>query len=148
MLGKIILAIIIVSFVDVYLVVLSAHYFSIWGAIGLCILTAIIGGALFKREGFRILGEFQRELQEGKMPLDKLGDGVLILIGGVFLMTPGFITDFFGFLLLIPFVRKILKPILVKIVKKNVSFHYQSNIKSNKRSANPQEKDAEIIDIK
>lgn len=148
MLGKIILTIIIVGFIDVYLVVLSAKYLTVLGAIGLCILTALIGGFLFKREGFRVLGEFQRELQEGKLPLDKLGDGVLILIGGAFLMTPGFITDFFGLLLMIPFVRKLIKPLLMKIAKKNMSFHFHSNFPPNMRDSNTQEKEAEIIDIK
>lgn len=148
MLGKIVLTIMVVSFVDVYLVVLSAKYLTILGAIFLCILTALLGGALFKREGFRVLGEFQNELQQGKLPLDKLGDGVLILIGGVLLMTPGFITDLIGLLLLIPFVRKITKPFLAKHLKKNMSFRFYSNFQPNMGNSNTKEKEAEVIDIK
>lgn len=154
MFGKIFLIILVVGFCDAYLVVLSAQILSIWGAIGLCLLTAFIGSYLFKREGIRVLLEFQKDLLEGKPAVDKLADGVLVLIGGALLITPGYITDFIGFMLMIPFIRKLVKPLLFKFAKRNMQFsfhatgfngatHFHSNPHQNSK-----EKDADIIDIK
>lgn len=155
MLGKLILFIAIIGFCDVYLVVLSASYLGIWSTIGLCLLTAFIGSYLFKRQGLKVLLEFQQGMLNGIPPVDKLIDGVLILIGGVLLITPGYISDFIGLMLMVPMVRKLLKPLLIKFAKKNmqVSFHstgfggaghFQQN--ANDKSSN--EKEADIIDIK
>jgi UPF0716 protein FxsA len=53
--------------------------------------------------------EIQHELSQGNMPADKLVDGLLILIGGIVLLTPGLLTDIFGFMLLIPITRNLFK---------------------------------------
>ena len=154
MLGRIVLIIAVLGFCDVYLVVLSAQYLGVFGAIGLCLLTAFIGGYLFKRQGLKILIEAQQDMMQGKPPVDKLADGVMILIGGVLLITPGFISDFLGFMLLIPFVRKLVRPIIFKFAKNNIKFSVHSSMsqgpssfqQSSRNSSN--EREAEIIDIK
>lgn len=155
MFGRIVIIIAVIGFCDVYLVVLSAKYLTIFGAIGLCLLTAFLGGILLKKEGFRVLFEFQKELSEGKLPIDKIADGVLILIGGALLMTPGFITDIIGFLFLIPIFRKVFKPILINYAKKNIAFKIHSAgfgtakpFTTGAGGVNSNEKEADIIDIK
>lgn len=73
------------------------------------ILTGVLGAYLARLQGFRILQEIQNELNHGIMPNAQLLDGLMILVGGIVLLTPGFITDTLGFLLLIPWTRTLLK---------------------------------------
>lgn len=85
--------------------------FELHGAVGfmptllLVLLTGIAGAALVRRQGIAILLEIQREMSIGNVPAPQIIDGVMILIAGALLITPGLITDVSGFLLLIPFVR-------------------------------------------
>lgn len=80
-----------------------------WPTIFLVIVTGFLGASLARSQGMWIWMEIQHELQQGNMPADKLVDGLLILIGGVVLLTPGLLTDIFGFMLLIPVTRKLFK---------------------------------------
>jgi len=73
---------------------------------GLVILTGVIGASLVRRQGLSILLRIQQEMSKGNLPAPQMMDGVMILIAGALLVTPGLITDFTGFALLIPFVRK------------------------------------------
>ena len=79
----------------------------------LVVLTAILGASLARYQGIKVLYEIHSDLSQGLVPTDKLLDGVLILVAGVMLLTPGFITDAAGFFLLWPegrrFVRESLR---------------------------------------
>ncbi|MDF7801987.1 FxsA family protein [Pontiellaceae bacterium B1224] len=72
----------------------------------LVLLTGIAGASLVRRQGINILSKIQKELNIGNLPAPQMMDGVMILIAGALLVTPGLITDFVGFALLIPFVRE------------------------------------------
>ena len=74
-------------------------------ALGLAFLTALVGSFLVRRAGLSVLGRIQRKLGQGQLPGRELSDGAAILVSGAFLISPGFITDVIGFLLLIPAVR-------------------------------------------
>src|SRR3989338_9190992 len=73
------------------------------------IVTGALGAYLAKLQGFILLKKIQNELNRGVMPSSQLMDGFLVLLGGILLLTPGFITDMFGFLLLIPWTLSIIK---------------------------------------
>lgn len=73
--------------------------------IGLVVLTGAVGAALARRQGFRVWLAIQDELRRGHMPVGGLMDGLLVLIGGIVLLTPGLITDILGLLLLLPGTR-------------------------------------------
>lgn len=79
-----------------------------WTTIGIVILTAVIGTAMLRQQGLATLNKAQMRAQQGEMPAQQLLEGLLLLIGGVLLLTPGFITDFFGFCTLIPWSRQFL----------------------------------------
>ncbi len=89
-----------------------ALLFKLHGAVGffptvmLVLLTGIAGAALVRRQGIAILFEIQKEMANGGLPAPQMMDGVMILMAGAFLVTPGLITDTVGFALLIPFVRE------------------------------------------
>ena len=67
--------------------------------------TGILGAYLARMEGFRIFYRIQRDLAAGVMPTEQLLDGLLVLVAGVVLITPGLLTDIAGFILLIPVTR-------------------------------------------
>jgi UPF0716 protein FxsA len=70
-----------------------------------CVVTAIIGAFLVRLQGFGVLKNAREALARNELPVDQLAHGVFILIAGVLLMTPGYVTDAMGFLLLVPWVR-------------------------------------------
>ncbi len=86
-------------------------FIAIGGEIGIAatllmiLVTAIIGTILLRYQGFQLITRIRSELDSGKMPAKALGDGAMILIAGILLLTPGFVTDAIGFSLFIPFVR-------------------------------------------
>jgi UPF0716 protein FxsA len=76
----------------------------IW-ALALAVATALIGAALVRKTGLSALSRIKSRFNQGQMPGRELSDGAAILVAGAFLISPGFITDVLGFLLLIPAVR-------------------------------------------
>ena len=89
-----------------------ALLFELHGLVGflptvlIVLLTGIAGAALVRRQGVAIVMKIQREMSIGNVPAPQMIDGVMILLAGALLVTPGLITDVAGFLLLIPFVRE------------------------------------------
>jgi UPF0716 protein FxsA len=95
-----------------------------WWVVGLILLTGIVGITLAKKEGIETWYRAQRAIHNGQVPTREIVDGICIFIGGVFLLSPGFITDIIGFILVIPLTRRIVKPFLVilfeKFIDKNI----------------------------
>ena len=73
--------------------------------VALIIFTGVLGAALAKAQGLQIIGQIQRDMAEGRMPAPRIMDGVMVLVAGVLLITPGLVTDGLGFLLLVPWTR-------------------------------------------
>ena len=71
--------------------------------------TGVLGAFLAKLEGLRTLRQIQRNLSQGIVPAEEMMDGVIILVAGLLLITPGILTDAFGFLMLIPTTRNAFK---------------------------------------
>ena len=76
-------------------------------ALGIAIVTAVLGSILVRRAGISVWGRFRSKVNQGVLPGRELSDGAAILVSGAFLISPGFITDTLGFLLLIPAVRDV-----------------------------------------
>ena len=103
--------------IELYLLFQLGYATSFWFAFGLVILTGIIGAALARQQGAQAYNRIQQDLRSGKMPADSLTDGVTILVAGVLLITPGMLTDAFGFSLLIPPIRRLMKVAAVRYFK-------------------------------
>ncbi|MBX0359018.1 FxsA family protein [Halobacillus sp. Nhm2S1] len=84
----------------------------------LIILTGVLGAWLAKKQGLETIRNFQQSVQYGQMPQDTLLDGACILVGGAVLLTPGFITDAIGFLLLFPATRLPIKRVIRNAIQK------------------------------
>lgn len=84
----------------------------------LIILTGIIGSYLAKTQGLATWRKVQEQLQYGKVPGNEIMDGACILIGGIMLLSPGFLTDIVGLLFLLPTTRILMKPFILKFFQK------------------------------
>lgn len=113
----ILLIMIVVPACEVGLFVLSGQLIGIPWTILLILATGIIGAWLAKKQGFNTLQLAQIQMQNGQIPGEAILDGICILAGGLLLLTPGFLTDITGFLLLIPTTRGIAKIGLRKLFK-------------------------------
>lgn len=80
-------------------------WIGLWPTIATVILTALIGTALIRQQGLATLMEAQRKMARNEVPVAEMLHGFFLVIGGILLLIPGFITDGIGFLLMIPAVR-------------------------------------------
>lgn len=110
----------VVPLVEFYLLMTVGSLIGFWPTVGIVLATGMLGAALAKREGVRVLSRWQTDMQEGRVPADGVLDGVLILVGGVLLVTPGVLTDALGLSLLIPWTRRGLSALLRARLKKGV----------------------------
>ncbi|MEE9319748.1 MAG: FxsA family protein [Granulosicoccus sp.] len=74
--------------------------------LAIVIITAVLGTSMLRQQGIATLARARKRMGAGEMPAQQLLEGVLLLIGGVLLLTPGFVTDAFGFACLIPVSRR------------------------------------------
>lgn len=94
--------------IEIYLFVVVGGTIGILPTILLVLLTAILGSILLQQQGIATLQRVQQALERGEVPTDALLEGLIIIIGGVLLLTPGFFTDFLGLLCLTPLSRQLL----------------------------------------
>lgn len=88
--------------------------------VGLVVLTAVIGIQVLKQQGLSTITRAQQRLESGELPLQELLEGLLLAVGGAFLLTPGFITDTAGFLFLIGPTRRLLVRWLIRSGKVSI----------------------------
>lgn len=98
------------------LIKVGSHIGVLWTLL-LIFLTAIIGVTLLRAQGLATLMRASRKLEEGSVPAQELAEGFLLALSGALLITPGFVTDTFGFLLLVPSVRKAMVGSVLKMLQ-------------------------------
>lgn len=103
---KLLTLFILIPFIELAILIKIGTLIGFWPTILSVVVTGFFGAVLARQQGFLILEKIRVETQSGRVPARELIDGLLILIGGVVLLTPGFITDIVGFMLLIPVTRK------------------------------------------
>ncbi|MDP6278214.1 MAG: FxsA family protein [Nitrospinota bacterium] len=82
--------------------------------IGIVLLTGAVGAWAARTQGFYVLTQIQSELGSGQLPAAQLVEGAMVLVGGVLLITPGLLTDFTGFALMVPAVRRAIREMLMR----------------------------------
>ncbi|WP_062104304.1 FxsA family protein [Bacillus niameyensis] len=113
-----VLLFIIVPALEIGLFILAGNTIGAWPTVLLIIVTGFLGAYLARKQGIKALYQVQDQLLSGQPPGIALLDGVCILLGGILLLSPGFITDVTGLLLLLPITRKLVRPYLLKLIKK------------------------------
>ena len=123
MLPKLLFLFIIIPLIEISLLLKMGQHIGIWETIGVQILSGFIGATLAKRQGLKVWKQIDEDLKAGRIPTDKLLDGLLIFAAGLVLLTPGILTDCFGLTLLFPgtriFYKKWLKSKFNHMVQKN-----------------------------
>ncbi len=120
MLLKLILIFTIVPFIELFLLIELGTRIGTFNTIVVIVVTGVIGAFMARMAGLNVLFKIQENLREGIFPRDEFFDGILILIGGVLLLTPGLLTDALGFFLLIPFGQAVMKKFLKEIMRKKI----------------------------
>jgi UPF0716 protein FxsA len=114
---------IVVPIAEIYVIIQVGQAIGALWTILLLIADSIIGARLLSWQGRRAWGRFQEALAAGRVPHREVLDGVLIVIGGAFLLTPGFITDVVGLLLLVPPSRALVRRALTRaMVRRRIGF--------------------------
>jgi len=91
-----------------------------WWTILLLVVDSILGAWLMKREGRRAWLALRERIETGRMPHRELADGALVMLGGAFLLSPGFISDVLGLLLILPVTRPLFRGLLVAYAGRQV----------------------------
>ena len=99
----------VVPMIELYVLIKVGQHIGALNTLMIVVAIGIAGAFLAKLEGLRVLYSVQKDLQEGRMPTSKILDGFLIFAGAVLLITPGFLTDIVGIILIIPFTRFLVK---------------------------------------
>ncbi|GGF34425.1 hypothetical protein GCM10011519_04870 [Marmoricola endophyticus] len=114
-------AFVVVPLVEIYVVIQVGQVIGAWWTILLLIADSLLGSWLVKREGGRAWRALRTALQEGRMPAKELADGALILAGGLLMLTPGFVLDVLGVLLILPFTRPMGRSALARVIDRRLA---------------------------
>ena len=121
MLLKLFLAFTLIPVAEIYLLIKVGGYIGALNTVALVILTGLAGAVLARIQGLHTLGRIRTSLQEKKVPSTELVDALLIFIAGILLLTPGFITDAAGLILLLPAGRAVVRRRLMEKIRHWVS---------------------------
>jgi UPF0716 protein FxsA len=99
---------IIIPLIELVVILKVNSFIGIGWTLGLIIVTAFVGVKLLRQQGISTLLRANEKMQQGQMPAQELAEGFLLALAGALLLTPGFVTDAFGFMLLVPAMRKAL----------------------------------------
>jgi UPF0716 protein FxsA len=105
-----------VPLLEIVVLIQVGQAIGVWWTIVLLIADSIIGAWLIKREGRRAMRALNEALANGRMPARELADGILILVGGTLMLAPGFVTDAFGMLMILPFTRPLARRALTRLL--------------------------------
>jgi UPF0716 protein FxsA len=118
---KLFLIFTLVPAVELSLLIYFGSIIGTLNTIGLIIFTALLGAYMVRLEGIGVMYRIQRDLNEGRFPAEELINGVMILVAGALLLTPGFVTDILGFLMVIPGSRDVIKGAARRYLEKRVT---------------------------
>ena len=111
----------IVPVVEIYVIVQVGQEIGALPTIALLLIESAIGAWLVKREGRRAWLALKGAVGTGRLPSSELADAALVLVGGTLLLTPGFVTDIFGFFLVLPLTRPLARRALGWVVARRAS---------------------------
>jgi UPF0716 protein FxsA len=95
-----------VPIVELYILIKIGQVIGALPTIAIVLITGVVGAALARQQGSRVWYEIQMQMQRGEFPADRLIDGLLLVVAGAVLITPGVLTDILGFSILIPVSRR------------------------------------------
>ena len=124
---------VVVPIVEIYVIVQVGSAIGALPTILLLLIESLIGGWLVKREGKRAWAALRTTVSTGRMPAKELADAALVLVGGTLLLTPGFVTDVFGFFFVLPFTRPLARRLLTTVIARRAATRFGSSFGSSGR---------------
>jgi UPF0716 protein FxsA len=114
MLLLLVLLFIAVPILEIYVIIQVGEAIGVFWTIALLVLDSILGSVLMRSQGRAVWRRFNAAMAAGRVPAREALDGVLVVFGGALLLAPGFVTDVFGAVLLLPPTRAVLRRVLVR----------------------------------
>lgn len=118
--GKLFFLFIAIPTVELILLIKLGGMIGLLPTVAIIFATGALGATLARWQGLEVLRQIQAQLAHGQLPASAMFDGVIILLAGALLLTPGFLTDIVGFLSLIPGVRQAFKHVIVKRIERTI----------------------------
>ncbi len=128
MLGRLFLLFTAIPLLELWLLMHVSDLVGLPVTIATVLSTGMLGAALARREGTRTIASWQESLARGEPPKEGIASGLLILVGGIFLVTPGVLTDAAGLALLLPPLRRAFANILIKRVGRQLQVQHFSPV--------------------
>ena len=102
---------------EIYLFIEVEGQIGTWPTIAMIFGTAMIGGAILRYQGRQMIERAREQVARHEMPVAEIAQGAVLVVAALLLLTPGFITDAFGALLLIPFLRRLVLGLLLLAIR-------------------------------
>jgi UPF0716 protein FxsA len=112
---------ILVPIAELAVIIQVGQAIGVWWTIAILIADSILGSLLMRSQGRLAWRRFNEALQSGRVPAREVADGVLIVFGGALLLTPGFLSDIFGLLFLLPPTRALIRRIFLRQAMKRIT---------------------------
>ncbi len=144
---------IIIPIIEISVLMQVGELLGMWPTIGVVILSAWIGAKYVRQQGLATLQSVQTKMAQGEMPSSEIVTGLMLLVAGVLLVTPGFVTDIFGLSLLVPSIRQAIAASVQKHIKVNshvagnsagASFYTGNTYENEEFSQAPKQESKEI----
>jgi UPF0716 protein FxsA len=116
-----VLIFIVVPIAEIYVIIQVGEAIGLLPTVALLLADAILGSMLLRHQGRAAWIRFNRALAEGRLPHKEVFDGVLVIMGGALLLTPGFLTDIVGLILLIPPTRALVRAVSGRFVRRRLA---------------------------
>jgi UPF0716 protein FxsA len=142
MLVPLLLLLIIVPIAEIALIIQVGEWIGVWWTIALLLADAVLGSLLLRSQGRAVWRRFSAAVAEGRIPHREVLDGVLVIFGGALMLAPGFITDVFGALFLVPPTRALMRRLLVRRAALRIVGSPESA-----RNGRPHDVEATAVDI-
>jgi UPF0716 protein FxsA len=111
---------IVVGVVEISVIIQVGQWIGFLNTVGLLLLVSLVGAWLVKRQGLGVVARIRQQRSAGRLPAAEVFDGALILVAGVLLVIPGFVTDALGLLLLVPPIRAVARRFMSRRVLREV----------------------------
>ncbi len=119
--SRFLLPLLLLPFVELYLLALIARGVGVVPMLALVLVSGVLGSALARREGVRVLRQWQEAVSQRRVPEEGLLSGVLVFAGGVLLVLPGVLSDVMGLLLLLPPTRRVVARWMRRSVERRIA---------------------------
>lgn len=147
MLPLLLLLFVVVPLVELYVIIQVGQAIGALPTIGLLLLDSILGSLLLRAQGRTVWRRFRAALAAGRPPARETIDGALVILGGALMLTPGFVTDAFGILLLLPPSRAFARRGILRSARTRLFLGFAGGAASRGRSRQDYDVDATARDI-